>query len=193
MFLPEELARGLAATTTPAECLWPPPPRPCSRRGARRHSRRRPGAPGVPAGGHAVRSVDGGVGFKRRGRRTECSFGIVLAIWGFAVGFVGCFLGYAWLFTITSWRTGTRTSCCAPPGPSRSPGSAWASRPAGPAPRARRSRWRRRRARRGGRRGRDQARGGAAPGQHGVDRVLPAGLAGGDRGAGRLRRAGPSR
>ena len=31
--------------------------------------------------------------------RARVTFGILLALWGFAAGFVGCFLIYAWAFT----------------------------------------------------------------------------------------------
>ena len=34
-----------------------------------------------------------------RGVAGRVLFGVVLAVWGLAVGFIGCFLGYAWLFT----------------------------------------------------------------------------------------------
>jgi hypothetical protein len=99
MFLPEELARGLAATTSPAggplvvstETLFvadrPPPLAAPPQR-----------APGFLIAGALFGLVMFGLA-ARAGAPGRVTFGVVLAIWGFVVGFIGCFLGYAWLFT----------------------------------------------------------------------------------------------
>ena len=81
-----------------------------------------------------------------RSRWARVPFGIVVALWGLAIGFIGCFLVYAWMFTdhVVAHRN-QNILLCAP----------WAialvvprrrrrDRPAR-ARRARRSRWRRRR------------------------------------------------
>jgi hypothetical protein len=99
MFLPEELARGLAATTSPAgaplvagtELLFPaqrPSPR-------AEPPRRAPGflLAGALCGLLMFGLVASGVVAGR------VLFGVLLALWGFVVGFIGCFLAYAWLFT----------------------------------------------------------------------------------------------
>ncbi len=99
MFLPEELARGLAATTSLAgvpvvdatETLFAarrPPPLAAP-------PRRAPAflLAGTLFGLMMVGLASSGVVVGRM------LFGSVLAVWGFVVGFIGCFLGYVWLFT----------------------------------------------------------------------------------------------
>jgi len=95
MFLPEELARGLpgAQLVAAEQVLFQadrPPPRVV------------PPAWGmqfflVGAGWGAIMFALAWVGRLRRAARV--TFGILLALWGFAAGFVGCFLIYAWAFT----------------------------------------------------------------------------------------------
>jgi hypothetical protein len=99
MFLPEELAHGLAATTVASgaplvagtEALFTaarPPPRASP-------PRRAPTFLIVGAlFGLLMVSLTAGASVLGR-----VLFGVVLALWGLVVGFIGCFLGYAWLFT----------------------------------------------------------------------------------------------
>jgi hypothetical protein len=98
MFLPEELARGFAATTatdgaplvTRTDTLFaadrPPPLASPPRR-----------APAFLLAGALVALFM--VGLAASGGVGRVLFGVALALWGLAVGFIGCFLGYAWLFT----------------------------------------------------------------------------------------------
>jgi uncharacterized protein DUF4105 len=95
MFLPEELARGLsdAQLVSAEQVLFQanrPPPRVVP-----------------PSWGprfFLVGSVWGALMFAlawagRLRRPARVTLGILVALWGFAVGFVGCFLVYAWAFT----------------------------------------------------------------------------------------------
>ena len=95
MFLPEELARGLpgAGLVSADQVLFEadrPPPRAA------------PPTWGMQfflagCGWGAILFALAGVGRLRRPARVV--FGVLLALWGFAAGFVGCFLIYAWAFT----------------------------------------------------------------------------------------------
>ena len=101
MFLPEELARGLAVATTadgaplagPSQIVFParrPPPleRPPAR------------APAFFAAGVALGLALLALGRAAAPRRAaRAALGVLLALWGLAVGFVGCFLVYVWAFT----------------------------------------------------------------------------------------------
>jgi hypothetical protein len=99
MFLPEELAHGLAATTTASgaplvagtDTLFSaarPPPRAAPPRRAPTFL-----IAGTLFGLFLVALTAG------RGAGARVLFGVVIALWGLVVGFIGCFLGYAWLFT----------------------------------------------------------------------------------------------
>jgi hypothetical protein len=101
MFLPEELARGLAVATTPDgaplagpnQVVFP--------------ARRPPPLDRPPARGPAFLAVGAAVGLAffalgraaPRRRAVRVALGALLALWGLVVGFVGCFLAYAWAFT----------------------------------------------------------------------------------------------
>jgi len=101
MFLPEELARGLAVSTTPdgaplaaaSQLVFPahrPPPleRPPAR-----------GPAFLAAGlvfGLALFALGRAAAHRRAAR---AALGGLLALWGLVVGFIGCFLAYVWAFT----------------------------------------------------------------------------------------------
>jgi hypothetical protein len=99
MYLPMELARGLAAVTTPEPLAGPaqellaanrPPPleSPPSRGGASL-------LVGVVFG-----LLMAGLGWAaRRNTAARIGLGVFVSLWGLAVGFIGCFLIYAWAGT----------------------------------------------------------------------------------------------
>jgi hypothetical protein len=102
MFLPEELARGLAVATLPGggpplvgssqvvfRASRPPPlERPPARR-----------APFFAVGG-LVGLAFFGLGWTAACRgAARVAMGVLVALWGLVVGFIGCFLVYAWAFT----------------------------------------------------------------------------------------------
>jgi hypothetical protein len=107
MFLPEELASGLRVVSVPD------PERAGASRPLVAHEEvmfradrapplELPPAPGVRflLAGLALGLAFVGLGWAGRRLSTlRMLFGLLVACWGFAVGFVGCFLGYAWLFT----------------------------------------------------------------------------------------------
>ena len=186
MFLPEELARGLArrrcrrrrdaplvvgAPTTLFAARRPPPLRGAAR-GARRRfcwSARWFGLlHGGAGGGRRAQSV-GARPLRRRARGLGPGRRVHRLLPRLRLG----------CSPITSWRTATRTSCCARPGRSRSPGSASGVAVGRPgATRKALAGWRRRRSPRRSRRSCIKL--GVAPRQDNAraDRVLPAGLAG---------------
>jgi hypothetical protein len=99
MFLPEELASGLAATVTRSGA-------PLVVRTAALFRADRPPPRATPPRRAPAFLVTGALfGLfmmaLTTGRRSagRVLFGVVLALWGLVVGFIGCFLGYAWLFT----------------------------------------------------------------------------------------------
>src|SRR2546430_14794171 len=95
MYLPGELSRGLAGARlgSAEQVLF--------------QARRPPALEAPPAFGTRFFAVGlclgmlfaglGRVG--RRSRGARIAVGILTAFWGFAVGFIGCFLVYAWMFT----------------------------------------------------------------------------------------------
>jgi hypothetical protein len=112
MFIPQELARGLRAVTIPGRAG----PHPLVAREAAvfEPSGRPPPLENPPARGPSFFLCGLGVGllfgwlgwasrrpFLRSGVRITCRalLGLLLSLWGLAVGFVGCFLIYVWAFT----------------------------------------------------------------------------------------------
>ena len=99
MFLPEELARGLAATTAPAGVPL------VARTETLFAAQRPPPLPAPPRRAPAFLLAGALLGLLMFGLAASGAvvgrvvFGVGLALWGFVVGLVGCFLGYAWLFT----------------------------------------------------------------------------------------------
>jgi hypothetical protein len=102
MFLPEELARGLGAARVP------PANAPLvSAQADLLRADRPPPLAAPPAFGRRFFGVGLAVGFLfaglgragRRSRAARVTVGILTALWGLAVGFIGCFLVYVWLFT----------------------------------------------------------------------------------------------
>jgi hypothetical protein len=95
MFLPEELARGLSAASlvTAEQTVF--------------HARRPPTPEHPPArgvtfllAGLALGLVFMALGWASPGRAAlRALLGLASAIWGLAVGFIGCFLIYVWAFT----------------------------------------------------------------------------------------------
>jgi hypothetical protein len=95
MYLPGELARGLAAAqlVSAEQVVF--------------QARRPPALEAPPAFGTRFFAAGVGVGFLfiglgtagRRSRAARVTVGILAALWGFVVGFIGCFLVYAWMFT----------------------------------------------------------------------------------------------
>ena len=131
MFLPEELSRGLASVRVPG----PAGERPLvASRSVLSHTTRSPPLQSPPRrivpfllAGLGVGLLFAGPGLVRvrRGRSSRVLFGLLVAVWGFVVGFIGCFLLYAWCSPITSSPTETRTSFSSRPGRSRC--RSWAS------------------------------------------------------------------
>ncbi|HMF39843.1 MAG TPA: DUF4105 domain-containing protein [Polyangia bacterium] len=95
MFLPEELARGLSTgplISGQVEIV---------------HADRPPPLASPPAFGRRFFGVGLAVGFLfagmgaagRKSRGARVAAGVLMALWGLAVGFIGCFLFYVWAFT----------------------------------------------------------------------------------------------
>jgi hypothetical protein len=113
MFLPEELARGLAAATTlrpvaGADGAETRAPAPLVSDATVLFTANRPPPRGVPPAWARWFFLTGallglgmfGLGARAGDRRwARVSLGVVVAIWGFLTGFIGCFLVYVWVFT----------------------------------------------------------------------------------------------
>ena len=100
MFLPMELARGMAAIKEPDWLV--DGPRAVAERatGRRRWSRRRRAASRSCSAGLAFGLVVAALGWAaRRSRAARIGLGALVSLWGLAVGFIGCFLVYAWVGT----------------------------------------------------------------------------------------------
>jgi len=105
MYIPDELARGLRAVTVPG----PAGPRPLvASEGLMATAVGRAPPPDAPPSrvvtmllvGLAIALVLVALGWAAPHRPpVRAAFGLVVAAWGLVVGFIGCFLLYAWLFT----------------------------------------------------------------------------------------------
>jgi hypothetical protein len=105
MFLPEELARGLAAVTMP-DPTGGPEPLVQQEQLAFRSTRPPPlESPPRRAPSFFLAGVAAGLAFvlfgwgAARSRIVRALFGALAALWGLVVGFIGCFLVYVWVFT----------------------------------------------------------------------------------------------
>lgn len=100
MFLPEELARGLDAAVVANQPL-------VSGQAEIVHADRPPPLAAPPAFGRRFFGVGLALGFlfaglgtaARRSRAARVFVGLLTALWGLVVGFIGCFLVYVWAFT----------------------------------------------------------------------------------------------
>ena len=96
MYLPGELARGLAAAqlVSAEQVLFQAQPAPAAGGAARRSGRA-----SSPSGlaWDCCSSAWGGPDGGRAGRASRSAS--LTALWGLVVGFIGCFLVYAWVFT----------------------------------------------------------------------------------------------
>jgi hypothetical protein len=106
MYIPEELAKGLHAVTLPGEAGAPPRPLVASEQLLFAAPTRPPPLIDPPARfvtfllvGLAIGLVFLGLGWSTRRPVVRVAFGLSVATWGLAVGFIGCFLLYAWFFT----------------------------------------------------------------------------------------------
>jgi hypothetical protein len=105
MYIPEELAKGLHAVTVSGPAGAAPRPLVASEQLLFAASRPPP-LVDPPARfvtlllvGLAIGLVFLGLGWSSRRPVVRVTFGLAVALWGLAVGFIGCFLLYAWFFT----------------------------------------------------------------------------------------------
>jgi hypothetical protein len=105
MFLPEELARGLAAVSVPG----PSGPQPLVQQEQLAFKSTRPpplASPPARAASFFLAGLAVGLLFVLLGwasggnRIVRGLFGALAALWGLVIGFIGCFLVYVWAFTI---------------------------------------------------------------------------------------------